>query len=60
MFGRKGERFVGMDPAQLTLALDGMDETIRKGGAEQISYTRKKPVKEAKKRAWPHADTCPP
>jgi transposase len=49
MFGRKGERFVGMDPAQLTLALDGMDETIRKGGAEQISYTRKKPVKEAKK-----------
>jgi transposase len=49
MFGRKSERFVGMDPAQLTLALDGMDETIRKGGTEQISYTRKKPVAEAKK-----------
>jgi predicted nuclease with TOPRIM domain len=30
IFGRKSERFIGMDPAQLTLELEGMVEAMRK------------------------------
>jgi transposase len=48
IFGRKSERFIGMDPEQLTLELEGMVETMRKEETEQISYTRKKTGKEEK------------
>jgi transposase len=48
LFGRKSERFIGMDSAQLTLELEGMVETMRKEETEQISYTRKKYLKEEK------------
>lgn len=48
IFGRKSERFIGMDPAQLSLELEGMVEAMRKEETEQISYTRKKSSKEAK------------
>ena len=48
IFGRKSERFIGMDPAQLSLELEGMVEAMRKQEIEQISYTRKKSGKEEK------------
>jgi transposase len=48
IFGRKSERFIGMDPAQLSLELEGMVEAMRKEETEQISYTRKKSGKEEK------------
>jgi len=48
IFGRKSERFIGMDPAQLSLELEGMVEAMRTQGTEQISYTRKKSGKEEK------------
>jgi transposase len=46
IFGRKSERFIGMDPAQLTLELEGMVEAMRKEETEQVSYTRKKSGKK--------------
>lgn len=47
MFGRKSERYISMDPCQLTLELEGMVEAIRGQQSEQtISYQRKKPTKE--------------
>jgi transposase len=47
IFGRKSERFEGMDPNQLQLQLDELQEQIRQQGEElqQISYKRKKPEK---------------
>lgn len=48
LFGRKSERFVGMDPAQLTLEFEGMVEEMRKQETELISYTRKKTGGEEK------------
>ena len=45
MFGRKSERFIGMDSAQLSLELEGMVESMRQGEIEQVSYTRKKAAK---------------
>lgn len=48
IFGRKSERFIGMDPTQLSLELEGMVEAMRKEDTEQISYTRKKSGKEEK------------
>jgi len=48
IFGRRSERFIGMDPTQLSLELEGMVEAMRKQETEQISYTRKKSSKEEK------------
>ena len=48
IFGRKSERFIGMDSVQLSLELEGMVEAMRKQETEQISYTRKKSGKEEK------------
>lgn len=48
LFGRKSERFIGMDPGQLTLELEGLVETMLQEEREQISYTRKKTTQEEK------------
>jgi transposase len=48
LFGRKSERFEGMDPNQLQLQLEELQEQVRQQGEElqQISYKRKKIEKE--------------
>jgi transposase len=46
LFGRKSERFIGMDPGQLTLELEGLVETMRLEELQDVIYTRKKGVKE--------------
>jgi transposase len=48
MFGRKSERFEGMDPAQLQLQLEELQEQMQQQGEElqQVSYTRKKASRE--------------
>jgi hypothetical protein len=47
IFGRKSERFIGMDPEQLTLELEGMVETMRKGGNRNRSaIPARKPVRK--------------
>lgn len=48
LFGRKSERFIGMDPGQLSLELDGMVEAMRQEDTQEVSYTRKKANKEEK------------
>lgn len=48
IFGRKSERFIGMDPSQLSLELEGIAEALPEPETEQISYTRKKADKEEK------------
>ena len=48
LFGRKSERFIGMDPGQLTLELEEMVEAMRQEESEEINYTRKKATKEEK------------
>lgn len=49
LFGRKSERFDGMDPAQLQLQLEELQEQMQQQEEEfqQVSYKRKKPEKEA-------------
>ena len=49
LFGRKSERFEGLDPNQLQLQLEGLQEQIQQQEEEfqQINYNRKKPEKEA-------------
>ena len=47
-FGRKSERFEGMNPAQLQLQLEDLEHKLQQQEAElqQINYKRKKPGKE--------------
>lgn len=48
LFGRKSERFLGADPNQLTLELEGMIERKREEELQTVSYQRKKPTNEDK------------
>lgn len=48
IYGRKSERFIGMDAGQLTLELEEMVEAMRQEESEEINYTRKKAAKEEK------------
>jgi chromosome segregation ATPase len=46
IFGRKSERFIGMDPEQLTLELEGMVETMRKEKPNRSAIPARKPVRK--------------
>jgi 1-aminocyclopropane-1-carboxylate deaminase/D-cysteine desulfhydrase-like pyridoxal-dependent ACC family enzyme len=50
LFGRKSERFKGLDSNQLQLQLEELEEKIQQQGEElqEISYKRKKKSKEGK------------
>ena len=46
IFGRKSERFVQEDPGQFFLGLDIQQEEVPEAKTEEVSYTRKKLVKQ--------------
>ena len=48
LFGRKSERYIPVDEAQLTLSLEGIDLKELPGQIEEIKYQRKKPAADKK------------